>query len=91
MIYLDRTEVLQDRFGDNTSNVKIPTTTNYGSVVFDSLLASALNGNHTIKWLYESDSELFTLQVIVDYLREKNSKCSIELVMPYVPNARQDR
>ena len=91
MIYLDKTEVVQDRFGDNTLKVKIPTTTNYGSVILDSFFSSVSNGNHTIKWLYESDSELFTLQVIVDYLREKNSECSIELVMPYVPNARQDR
>ena len=45
----------------------------------------------TIIWLYESDSEMFTIMCIVDILR-RNGWCKyLELVMPFCPNSRADR
>lgn len=43
-----------------------------------------------ITWLYENMSELFNLQCIVKSLKNA-TPTPIGLVMPYVPNARQDR
>ena len=44
-----------------------------------------------ITWLYDSDSELFTIQCLVDHIRECRPRNLIYLEMPYIPNARQDR
>ena len=44
-----------------------------------------------ITWLYDNDSELFTLQCLVDHIRECRPRNLIYLEMPYIPNARQDR
>lgn len=44
----------------------------------------------TIKWDYESESELSTLIFITRHLQE-NSNAEITLEMPYIPNARMDR
>lgn len=43
-----------------------------------------------ISWFYESMEELFYLQLIVKYLKEKGFK-KLTLYMPYCPNARMDR
>ena len=48
-----------------------------------------VNSNPTITWAYDSDEELFTLACLVDTLKERFDK--IALVLPYIPNARQDR
>lgn len=45
---------------------------------------------YTITWLYDNDSELFTLIAITKHLREGGVK-GINLVLPYIPNARMDR
>lgn len=50
--------------------------------------------SYNIVWIYENDSEMFTLYCIVNHLRnchEDPSGITINLVMPYVPNARMDR
>ena len=47
-----------------------------------------------ITWLYESDSEMFTLHCIVEHLRKTqvySHNTIINLIMPYVPNGRLDR
>ena len=47
-----------------------------------------------ITWLYENDGEMFTLHCIVEHLRKTqvySHNTIINLVMPYVPNARMDR
>ena len=44
-----------------------------------------------ITWLYENDSEMFTIMCIVDILRRGGYCEYIELVMPYCPNSRMDR
>lgn len=47
-----------------------------------------------IVWLYENDSEMFTLQCVVGHLRtvqNYSSNMVINLVMPFIPNSRMDR
>ena len=47
-----------------------------------------------VVWLYENDGEMFTLHCVVEHLRRVQNYSSnmvINLVMPYVPNARMDR
>ncbi len=46
--------------------------------------------NTKIEWKYENNEELVSLIFITNHLREKING-DIELYMPYVPNARQDR
>lgn len=48
------------------------------------------NDRVSILWKYENDSELFTLGLLVDVI--KNNKAILErLIIPYFPHARQDR
>lgn len=44
----------------------------------------------TITWLFEKNQELVALYFLVKHLRSKGIK-KIDLKMPYIPNARQDR
>ena len=48
-------------------------------------------GGFIIEWLYENDSELFTLICINDYLTAHYPTASRELLVPYLPHARMDR
>ena len=48
------------------------------------------NGPNVIKWNYENDAELFTLICLVGHLRSHGCE-EYQLVMPYIPHARQDR
>lgn len=43
-----------------------------------------------IEWYYENDRELVALIYLTKHLRRLNYEC-IDLYMPYIPNARQDR
>lgn len=43
-----------------------------------------------VNWEYESDEELASLVFITRHLQEEGNK-NIELIMPYIPNARFDR
>ena len=43
----------------------------------------------TITWLYDNDGELFQLIALTQHLKAKGIE--VNLVMPYVPNARMDR
>lgn len=48
--------------------------------------------NHnTITWKYENDGEMFAVMCLANHIREHNAGAYIELDMPYLPNARQDR
>lgn len=47
-------------------------------------------GPELIEWRYENDREFLALIYLVRHLRRLSSK-PIELDMPYIPNARQDR
>ncbi|MBQ8725417.1 MAG: ribose-phosphate pyrophosphokinase [Oscillospiraceae bacterium] len=43
-----------------------------------------------IKWKFESNEEMVALMFLVEHLREHGAEF-VELEMPYIPNARQDR
>lgn len=49
---------------------------------------------YEILWLYENDSEMFTLMCLVKHIKEKHiysNNSIINLVLPYLPNSRMDR
>lgn len=46
--------------------------------------------HHEIMWFYENDEELVALIFLVKHIRS-HGVSSIELILPYVPNARMDR
>ena len=48
-------------------------------------------GNVKIEWIYENDSELFTLICIKRHMDRHFSHGEAVLVMPYLPHARMDR
>lgn len=78
MIKVNNVVINQEKFGDGTLKLNC---IDYGNYDY----------NINILWLYESDSEIFTLNCIVDYLRYAYSDLKYNLFMPYIPNARQDR
>lgn len=81
MIKFNNQIIKQDNFGDGTLKIE--------NIYKDiDCTNQAIN---KITWLYDNDSELFTLQCLVDHIRECRSRNLIYLEMPYIPNARQDR
>ena len=79
MIKIGNEVIAQNTFPDKTLLVKFnPYTVNtFGSV--------------TIQWIYESDSELFTLICLKRHLDQAFPNKSIELELRYIPHARMDR
>ena len=75
MIKVNGRILKQGRFGDGTLKADYEDT--YSSV--------------DILWLYDDDSELFTVRCVVDEVRSYNKNAEINLFLPYCPNARQDR
>ena len=58
----------------------------------DGTLSTKINSNGTfctIEWLYENNEEMTTLYFLTKHLKENYA--IIDLEMPYIPNARQDR
>lgn len=47
-------------------------------------------GAHKIEWYFENNEELIVLIFLTEHLRSHNNR-AINLFMPYIPNARQDR
>lgn len=45
---------------------------------------------HDIEWKYENNEELIALIFLTKHLRSRGGK-ELHLIMPYIPNARQDR
>lgn len=76
MIRVNNVEINSTNFPDGTLLIK---------------LSFAIKSSYEIQWYYENDAEVFKLICIVRHLREKYPSASINLVMPYLPNARQDR
>lgn len=66
-----------DYFPDNTQLLKINT--------FD-----RQNKDITLTWLFDGNEEMISLLYIVKHLKSRGFE-HIDLVMPYIPNARQDR
>ena len=82
MIKINGIEVILDKFGDGT--LKCDYVDSNGRFMGN-------NPKFDIMWCYDNDGELFALQCIVDYIKNKYVGSSIELDLPYIPNARQDR
>jgi len=79
MICLDNKQKIDAKlFSDGTQRIN-----NIGKISFNEFTY--------ITWVYESDSELVTLEYLVMYLRDQYPGIEIYLIMPYVPNARMDR
>lgn len=77
MIELNNTIINQNRFPDGTLHIK-----------YDQAFSE---NEYIIKWKYEDDKELFALICLVRHIKEHNSLAKIDLFLPYLPNARQDR
>ena len=77
MIELNNTIINQNRFPDGTLHIK-----------YDQAFSE---NEYIIKWKYENDKELFALICLVRHIKEHNSLAKINLFLPYLPNARQDR
>jgi len=75
MIYVNGEQIKLDKFPDGTLLMKFATI---GALI-------------EIKWIYESDSELFALICAAKHLRRLNPDAEITLFIPYFPNARMDR
>ena len=75
MIKINGVEIKQNHFPDGTLLVKYAPD----------------NGLNTIYWQYESDSELFTLYCLKKHIDEVCLDSKVDLLMPYIPHARQDR
>lgn len=76
MIFLNGLKMEQGRFPDGTLLMKFNREFGF---------------NNIIHWNYESDAEMFALMCLVNHIRDHREDAYIELIMPYVPNARQDR
>lgn len=48
-------------------------------------------GAHKIEWYFESNEELVALMFLTKHLRSYDNTRKINLSLPYIPNARQDR
>lgn len=80
MIKLDGSVIKKGYFPDGTLLIKHPTNdTNY-----------VKQTTHTITWLFENNEEMVVLLYLVRHLQSHGFN-KIELFMPYIPNARQDR
>ena len=76
MIKVNGVEIKPSYFPDGTLSSKVN----------QSIISSTLT---VIDWLYENNEEMTTLYFLVKYLKEHRK--ILELRMPYIPNARQDR
>lgn len=82
MIKIGDVEIKQGQFPDGTLLMKIPeTASEYCAEVH----------NIDIIWLYENDAELFSLICVKRYIDENFYDVNVDLRMPYIPHARQDR
>ena len=81
MIRIGKLEVEQGHFPDNTLLTK-----------FDPYGMYDRHGNQIIfEWLYEDDSELFTLICLKKHIDQYFPTACMILDMPYIPHARMDR
>ena len=80
MIKVDSFNITVEHFPDGTQKINFPEFFNY------------TNKRHSIYWIYDSEEEYMTLFYVVSHIKNKSPRySSIELIMPYIPNARQDR
>lgn len=62
-------------------------------IICESGISSLFDDNFgfDILWLYENDSELFSLRCVVKHIRNIRKDAFISLRLPYIPHARMDR
>ena len=89
MIYINNKLVEYSTFGDKTLKCEVPETIKKSMLDFN--FFGSGTKSYYITWCYDNDSELFLLQCIVDEIRDTEPTAIINLKMPYIPNARQDR
>lgn len=71
-----------DHYPDGTVKINIP------SNIYHSLNADK---RASIQWNYENETEQMTLYYIVRNIKDSVPNAELDLVMPYLPNARMDR
>ena len=91
MIIYRRKEIKQEQFGDGTLKALVPENLSNGDML--SIVGPFFGlDSESITWCYDNDAEIFTLNCLVDVIRDaKGNNVNIELRMPYIPHARQDR
>lgn len=87
MIRVNGKIVEQNRFPDGTLAMKFESEISKGCYTE---CGEFYQNKNYIEWLYDSDSEMFTIMSIVDIIR-RNGGEYISLNLPYVPNSRMDR
>lgn len=80
MIYVNCIKVDLDHFGDKT--LKCVLDKDYYNLIDRDQVQ--------ILWAYDNDEELFALYAITRHIQDNYCK-KVKLIMPYIPNARQDR
>ena len=50
-----------------------------------------INGVANIRWNFENNAELVALIFLTNHIRRIYKPCKMSLLLPYIPNARQDR
>lgn len=90
MIKVNGKIVEQNRFPDGTLALKPDFETYTGYCVDGCDNRVVTDNDNWIDWLYDSDSEMFTIMCIVDVIR-RNGGEHILLNMLFCPNSRQDR
>lgn len=58
-------------------------------IVLDDFLTD--KDKYTIRWYYESDSDIFTVIALKDYIDSMKPNARVFLDIPYLPYARMDR
>lgn len=79
MIYINNVPIENATFPDKTAFIR-----------FNPSTACKEDKSVKITWLYDNDSELFRIICLTKHLKSHGFK-HINLIMPYVPNARMDR
>ena len=78
MIKIGNKIIEQGQFGDGTLKCEVP------------VVAGTQSSIH-VTWCYDNDSELFTLWCLIKSIKEINPNIHINMSIPYIPHARQDR
>ena len=93
MIIYRRKEIKQEQFGDGTLKAIVPENLRSGPNYLGSFAFFGNSAKHeTITWCYDNDAEIFTLRCLVDAIRDSlGNDAVIDLNLPYIPHARQDR
>lgn len=81
MIYCNGSPITKNQFPDGTQHLLLPLDLAWGL---------APEAYVSVAWFYEHDDEMMQLICIVRQLQE-NGAANINLILPYIPNARMDR